>query len=208
PRPYTRLRRTRRGTLRPAGPDSASPAHAVELLVGRGWEVSEALMSLVPDAWEGRGDMAASVRDFYRYQSTKFEPWDGPAALAFSDGHVVGAALDRNGLRPLRWQRTSRGLVVAASEAGVVTLPPEEVVERGRLGPGQMLLVDTRDGTLLRDADAKERAAARHDYALLADRTLIPVSRKHLEADAPEDVARLQRVHGWGFDGVKTAVAA
>ena len=152
-----------RGAVWPEGSDSASLDNALELLVQRGWEVSEALMSLVPDAWEGRGDLAAPVRDFYRYQAIRFEPWDGPAALAFSDGVVVGAALDRNGLRPLRWQRTRDGLVVAASEAGVVTMAPGTVVERGRLGPGQMLLVDTRDGSVLRDSEAKERAAARHD---------------------------------------------
>src|SRR6266571_7601336 len=109
-----------RGAIWPHGSDSASLDNALELLVHRGWEVSEALMSLVPDAWEGRGDLAAPVRDFYRYQSIRFEPWDGPAALAFSDGNVVGAALDRNGLRPLRWQRTRSGMVAAASEAGVV----------------------------------------------------------------------------------------
>ncbi len=115
-----------RGAIWPEGSDSASLDNALELLVQRGWEVSEALMSLVPDAWEGRGDISASVRDFYRYQSVRFEPWDGPAALAFSDGVVVGAALDRNGLRPLRWQRTREGVVAAASEAGVVTMAPEE----------------------------------------------------------------------------------
>ena len=192
----------------PEGSDSASLDNALELLVRRGWEVSEALMSLVPDAWEGRGDIAATVRDFYRYQSTKFEPWDGPAALAFSDGRVVGAALDRNGLRPLRWQRTKDGVVVAASEAGVVPFAPSDVVERGRLGPGQMLLVDTFDGVLLRDADAKEKAAARHDYGLLADRALVPVERRHLEIDPPEDPGRLQRIHGWGGEDVKMVVAA
>src|SRR5205807_2370629 len=106
-----------RGAIWPEGSDSASLDNALELLVQRGWEVSEALMSLVPDAWEGRGDLAAKVRDSYRYQSIRFEPWDGPAALAFSDGIVVGAALDRNGLRPLRWQRTRQGVVAAASEA-------------------------------------------------------------------------------------------
>ena len=189
------------------GSDSASLDNALELLVRRGWEVSEALMSLVPDAWEGRGDLASSVRDFYRYQSTKFEPWDGPAALAFSDGRVVGAALDRNGLRPLRWQRTRDGLVVAASEAGVVTMAPGDVVERGRLGPGQMLLVDTRDGTLLRDADAKERAAGRHEYGLLADRALVPIARRHIEVEAPDDDERLQRIHGWGAEDVRMVVA-
>ena len=197
-----------RGVIWPEGSDSASLDNALELLVFRGWEVSEALMSLVPDAWEGRGDLAGAVRDFYRYQSIRFEPWDGPAALAFSDGHVVGAALDRNGLRPLRWQRTRDGLVAAASEAGVVTMAPETVVERGRLGPGQMLLVDTRDGSVLRDAEAKERAAARHDYGLLADRALVPVERRHLDIEAPNDIAFQQRIHGWGSEDVKIVVAA
>src|SRR5213594_987019 len=195
-----------RGSIWPEGSDSASLDNALELLVQRGWEVSEALMSLVPDAWEGRGDLAAAVRDFYRYQSIRFEPWDGPAALAFSDGVVVGAALDRNGLRPLRWQRTRDGVVAAASEAGVVTMAPEEVVERGRLGPGQMLLVDTRDGSLLRDSYAKERAAARHDYALLADRVLVPVERHHVDLDPLDDLPAHHALHGWGTEDVKFVV--
>jgi glutamate synthase domain-containing protein 2/glutamate synthase domain-containing protein 1/glutamate synthase domain-containing protein 3 len=197
-----------RGVIWPEGSDSASLDNALELLVNRGWEVSEALMSLVPNAWEGRGDLASSVRDFYRYQSIRFEPWDGPAALAFSDGVVVGAALDRNGLRPLRWQRTKDGLVAAASEAGVVTMAPESVVERGRLGPGQMLLVDTRDNSLLRDADAKERAATRHDYGLLADRILVPVERHHKDLDPLEDIAAHHRLHGWGAEDLKFVVEA
>src|SRR5260221_3433340 len=195
-----------RGAIWPEGSDSASLDNALELLVRRGWEVSEALMSLVPDAWEGRGDMATSVRDFYRYQSTKFEPWDGPAALAFSDGVVVGAALDRNGLRPLRWARTRQGMVAAASEAGVVTMEPSDVVERGRLGPGQMLLVDTRDKPGLREAAATERAASRHDYGLLADRGLVPVPRRHIELEPLADLGRLQRIHGWGFEDGKMVV--
>jgi glutamate synthase (ferredoxin) len=195
-----------RGAIWPEGSDSASLDNALELLVQRGWEVSEALMSLVPDAWEGRGDLAAAVRDFYRYQSIRFEPWDGPAALAFSDGVVVGAALDRNGLRPLRWQRTKQGLVAAASEAGVVSMAPEDVVERGRLGPGQMLLVDTRDGSLLRDADAKDRAASRHDYGLLADRALVPVERHHVDLEPLQDLPAHHTLHGWGFEDVKFVV--
>ena len=195
-----------RGAVWPEGSDSASLDNALELLVQRGWEVSEALMSLVPDAWEGRGDLAGPVRDFFRYQSIRFEPWDGPAALAFSDGVVVGAALDRNGLRPLRWQRTRQGLVAAASEAGVVTMEPADVVERGRLGPGQMLLVDTRDGTVLRDAEAKERAASRHDYALLADRVLVPVERHHVDLEPLEDLPAHHALHGWGFEDVKFVV--
>jgi glutamate synthase (NADPH/NADH) large chain/glutamate synthase (ferredoxin) len=197
-----------RGVIWREGSDSASLDNALELLVQRGWEVSEALMSLVPDAWEGRGDLAAPVRDFYRYQSIRFEPWDGPAALAFSDGHVVGVALDRNGLRPIRWQRDRHGLVAAASEAGVVTMAPEDVLERGRLGPGQMLLVDTRDNTLLYDADAKERAAARHDYGLLADRILVPLERHHIEVEAIEDLEAQQNLHGWGHEDVKFVISA
>jgi glutamate synthase domain-containing protein 2/glutamate synthase domain-containing protein 1 len=196
------------GAVWPEGSDSASLDNVLELLVHRGWEVSEALMSLVPDAWEGRGDLAAPVRDFYRYQSIRFEPWDGPAALAFSDGLVVGAALDRNGLRPLRWQRTRDGLVAAASEAGVVTMDPATVVERGRLGPGQMLLVDTRDGSVLRDGDAKARAASRHDYGLLADRVLVPVERRHLQVEPVEDLAAQHALHGWGAEDVKFVVSA
>src|SRR5438094_984462 len=190
----------------PEGSDSASLDNALELLVRRGWEASEALMSLVPDAWEGRGDLAPAVRDFYRYQSTKFEPWDGPAALAFSDGFVVGAALDRNGLRPLRWARTRQGMVAAASEAGVVAMEPWEVVERGRLGPGQRLLVDTRDNSVLRDSDAKERAASRHDYGLLADRVSVPLPLRASERQPPPDLGRLHRIHGWGFEDVKMVV--
>jgi glutamate synthase (ferredoxin) len=190
------------------GSDSASLDNALELLVHQGWATSEALMSLVPDAWEGRGDLAAPVRDFYRYQSSRFEPWDGPAALAFSDGLVVGAALDRNGLRPLRWQRHRDGRVVAASEAGVVQMAPDTVVERGRLGPGQMLLVDTRDGSVLRDAEAKARAASRHEYGVLADRMLIPVERRHLDLEPEPELGALQRLHGWGSEDVKLVVTA
>ncbi|MDQ6773073.1 MAG: glutamate synthase subunit alpha, partial [Candidatus Dormibacteraeota bacterium] len=198
--------------LRPAllaeGSDSASLDNALELLVRRGFDPAEALMTLVPDAWEGRGDMAPRVRDFYRFQSTRFEPWDGPAALAFSDGVVAGAALDRNGLRPVRYQVARDGLVVAASEAGVIPLPPADVIERGRLGPGQLLLVDLREGRLYRDAEAKARVAEHHDYGLLADRVLVPIERRQVEPEVPAHLLRLQRMYGWGAEDVKMVVQA
>jgi glutamate synthase (ferredoxin) len=197
-----------RPVIWPDGSDSASLDNALELLVHRGFDVAEALMTLVPDAWEGRGDMAPQVRDFYRFQSTRFEPWDGPAALAFSDGIVAGAALDRNGLRPVRYQVTRDGMVVAASEAGVIPLEPADVVERGRLGPGQLILVDVREGVTYRDAEAKRHVAARHDYGLLADRVLVPVERRPLDADVPDHLARLQRMHGWGAEDVRMVVQA
>ena len=188
------------------GSDSASLDNVLELLVRLGSDPAEALMTLVPDAWEGRGDLAPGVRDFYRFQSTRFEPWDGPAALAFSDGIVAGAALDRNGLRPLRYQVTDDGLVVAASEAGVVSLEPEHVIERGRLGPGQLLVIDTRDGSVLRDTEAKERVAGRHGYGPMADALLHPVPRRWIESDVPELLPGLQRVHGWGSEDVKIVI--
>jgi glutamate synthase (ferredoxin) len=192
----------------PEGSDSASLDNVLELLVRRGFDPAEALMTLVPDAWEGRGDMAPRVRDFYRFQSTRFEPWDGPAALAFSDGVVAGAALDRNGLRPVRYQVARDGMVVAASEAGVIPLAPADVVERGRLGPGQLILVDVREGVTYRDHDAKEHVASRHDYGLLADRVLVPVERRHVEAEAPDHLARMQRMHGWGAEDVRMVIQA
>jgi len=188
------------------GSDSASLDNVLELLVRLGSDPAEALMTLVPDAWEGRGDLDPSVRDFYRFQSTRYEPWDGPAALAFSDGVIAGAALDRNGLRPLRYQVTGDGLVVAASEAGVVPLDPARVIERGRLGPGQLILVDTSDGSILRDAEAKERVARRQEYGTHADQILHPVPRKWIDSDAVDLLPGLQRVHGWGNEDVKIVV--
>src|SRR5438270_8942724 len=163
------------------GSDSASLDNALELLVRLGSDPAEALMTLVPDAWEGRGDLDPLVRDFYRFQSTRYEPWDGPAALAFSDGVIAGAALDRNGLRPLRYQVTAGGMEVAASEAGVIKPDPDQVVERGRLGPGQLLLADTSDGSILHDDEAKRRVAARAEHGAQADRLLHPVPRSWVD---------------------------
>jgi glutamate synthase (ferredoxin) len=195
-----------RPVISPGGSDSASLDNVMELLVRRGFDPAEALMTLVPSAWEGRGDMAPHVRDFYRFQATRFEPWDGPAALAFSDGVIAGAALDRNGLRPVRYQVARDGMVVAASEAGVLPLEPADVVERGRLGPGELILVDVRDGVTYRDHEAKEHVASRHDYGLLADRVLVPVERRHLDTEIPEHLTRLQRMFGWGAEDVRMVV--
>jgi glutamate synthase (ferredoxin) len=196
-----------RGVIWNEGSDSASLDAVLELLRRRGLELAEATMTLVPAAWEGR-DLPPQVRDFYRFQSTRFEPWDGPAALAFSDGLVAGAALDRNGLRPLRYLVAEDGLVVAASEAGVVPLEPARVVERGRLGPGQLLLCDLARGAVLRDAEAKRRVAAAHDYGLLADAVLAPAEPRHVEPERPAMPARLQRAFGWGAEDLRMVVQA
>jgi glutamate synthase (NADPH/NADH) large chain/glutamate synthase (ferredoxin) len=147
------------------GSDSASLDQALELVERSGRDVLHSVMMLVPSAWENLDDMDPAIRSFYEYHSLLTEPWDGPAALAFSDGVVVGAVLDRNGLRPSRYKITEDGLVVAASEVGVFELDDRVVIEKGRLGPGQMLAVDTRSQRVLKDHDLKLEIANRKPYA-------------------------------------------
>src|SRR5262249_1498083 len=122
-----------------------------------------ALTMLVPEAWDGNAELDDSLRDYYRFHSLLVEPWDGPAGLVFTDGRVVGAALDRNGLRPLRYSVCADGLVVCCSEAGAVDLSGRGRVRRGRLGPGQMIAVDPQRG-LEENADLKRRLAERRPY--------------------------------------------
>jgi glutamate synthase (NADPH/NADH) large chain len=148
----------------PGGSDSASLDEVVELLTLGGRSLPHAVLMTIPEAWENDRGMEPGRRDFYRFHSSLMEPWDGPAALAFTDGTVVGAVLDRNGLRPARYWVTSGGLVVLASEVGVLDVPAEEVVEKGRLQPGRMLLVDTAAGRLLDDGAVKDALAAEHPY--------------------------------------------
>ena len=128
--------------LEPGGSDSALLDNAVELLVRAGRDVRHALSMLVPPAWQGDPKLSSSERDFFRFHAGLTEPWDGPAGLVFTDGRVVGAAADRNGLRPLRTAICESGLVVCASEAGVVDLDGEGKVARGRVGPGELLVVE------------------------------------------------------------------
>src|SRR3990172_8435389 len=137
--------------------------NALELLVRNGRDVRHALTMLVPEAWEGNEELDEEVRDFHRYHSCLIEPWDGPAGLVFTDGRVVGAALDRNGLRPLRVAVCEDGLVAVCSEAGAVPLEGHGKVSRGRLGPGQIVSVDPERG-LEHDLDVKRRPAAPPPY--------------------------------------------
>jgi glutamate synthase domain-containing protein 2/glutamate synthase domain-containing protein 1/glutamate synthase domain-containing protein 3 len=146
-----------------AGSDSAMLDNALELLVRGGRDIRHAVAMLVPEAWEGNGELDEELRDFYRYHSALVEPWDGPAGLVFTDGRVVGAALDRNGLRPLRYAIADGGLVVCASEAGAIDLPEGRRVRRGKLGPGQMLAVDPALGVQENGA-VKRGLAQRRPY--------------------------------------------
>jgi glutamine phosphoribosylpyrophosphate amidotransferase len=143
------------------GSDSANLDNVFEMLVQCGRSPLQAMAMLVPEAYEGNPTMDARLRAFYEYQRTLMEPWDGPAALCFTDGRVAAATMDRNGLRPLRYWLLESGKLVAGSEVGIVGgLGMESVVERGRLGPGDMMAVDTRRGALLRGAQMERGAVA------------------------------------------------
>jgi glutamate synthase domain-containing protein 2/glutamate synthase domain-containing protein 1/glutamate synthase domain-containing protein 3 len=150
--------------LPPGASDSASLDAAIEFLVMGGRSLPHAMMMLVPEAWAGNPYMDIELRAFYDYHNEIVGPWDGPAALVFTDGRVVGATLDPNGLRPARWTLTRDGLVVMSSEAGALHIPPEDVVSQDRLRPGEMILVDTVAGRLIRNDEVKAAVASRKPY--------------------------------------------
>ena len=160
------------GDLKPLWPlmqkgvsDSAALDNAVELLTMSGRSLPHVMAMLIPEAWDADNTMAPEKRAFYEYHASLTEPWDGPAAVAFTDGRIVGATLDRNGLRPARYLVTHGGLIVMASETGVLPIPPEEIACKGRLQPGKMLLVDLEAGRIVPDAEIKAQLAGRRPYA-------------------------------------------
>jgi glutamate synthase (NADPH) large chain len=148
----------------PGASDSASFDEVLELLHLGGRSLPHAVLMMIPEAWENHTTMDHRRRAFYRYHASLMEPWDGPAAVTFTDGTVVGAVLDRNGLRPARYWVTDDGLVVMASEVGVLDISPERIVRKGRLQPGRMFLVDTAQGRLVDDDEIKSALAAEHPY--------------------------------------------
>ncbi|MGH3682850.1 MAG: glutamate synthase subunit alpha, partial [Natronosporangium sp.] len=148
----------------PDGSDSANFDEVLELLHLAGRSLPHAVLMMIPQAWENDPELDPAVRAFYRYHACLMEPWDGPASVAFSDGTLAGAVLDRNGLRPGRWWRTRDDLVVLASEAGVLDADPADVVAKGRLRPGEMFLVDTAAGRIVADAEIKAELAAAAPY--------------------------------------------
>jgi len=154
----------------PGASDSASFDEVLELLHLGGRSLAHAVLMMIPEAWENHAGMDPARRDFYRYHASLMEPWDGPAAIAFSDGTVVGAVLDRNGLRPARYWVTDEGLVVLASEVGVLDLEPSTIVAKGRLQPGRMFLVDTSRGRIVDDDEIKAELSAEHPYGTWLDK--------------------------------------
>jgi len=155
------------------GSDSASLDNTLEFMSMSGRDTLHAMMMLVPEAYENDMDINPALRGFYEYSAGMVEPWDGPAALAFSDGRTVGAALDRNGLRPARYAVSSDGIVVLSSEAGAVDLPAEAIIEKGRLGPGEIIAVDTVRGKLFRNQDVKLEVSQRNPYSEWVRRVMV-----------------------------------
>ncbi|GIW03508.1 MAG: glutamate synthase [Thermomicrobiales bacterium] len=190
------------------GSDSASLDNVVELLYHGGRSLPHALMMLVPEPWEQLPDMPADQRAFYDFHAGLIEQWDGPAALAFTDGVIAGATLDRNGLRPLRYAITSDGLLIAGSEAGTVAVEPELVIEKGRLGPGQMIVVDTQRGVVLRNADIKHEIAARAPYGawLTEHRVTIPASDEAPAVTRTDPLIPVQRAFGYSAEDARLII--
>jgi glutamate synthase (NADPH/NADH) large chain len=151
--------------IRPSGSDSASLDNVVDFLVAGGRSLPHVMMMLVPEAWESQDEMPPERRAFYEYHASLVEPWDGPAALLFTDGQYIGATLDRNGLRPMKYVRTASGYVVAASELGVLDFDADDIIEKGRLQPGKMLLVDFARGRVVEDDEIKREIAIQRPYA-------------------------------------------
>ena len=150
--------------VRPGGSDSATFDNVLELLVLAGRSLPHAVMMMIPEAYEGRDDLPEDLKGFYAFHSCLMEPWDGPAAVAFTDGRVIGATLDRNGLRPGRWLETTDGWVVLGSETGVMDVPPENVKRKGRLQPGKLFLVDLDRGRIVEDGEVKREVAGGKPY--------------------------------------------
>jgi len=144
--------------------DTACLDNALELLLAGGYSLPHAMMLLIPEAWAGNAQMDAQRRAFYEYHAALMEPWDGPAAIAFTDGRQIGATLDRNGLRPARFCVTDDDVVVMASESGVLPIPEEKIVRKWRLQPGRMLLIDLEEGRIVEDEEIKSRLASDQPY--------------------------------------------
>jgi glutamate synthase (NADPH/NADH) large chain len=194
----------------PGASDSASFDEVVELLNLGGRSLPHAMMMMVPEAWENQLDIDPKRRAFYEFHSMLMEPWDGPAALVFTDGSFVGATLDRNGLRPGRFLVTDDGLVVLASEIGVLDFPPDRIVRKGRLRPGKMFLVDTIAGRIVEDDEIKSELAASEPWQEWLDAERIHLAdlpeREHI-SHTPASVTRRQRTFGYTEEEVRILVA-
>ncbi len=197
--------------IEPSGSDTAKLDSTFELMVLSGRSLAHAFMMLIPEPWANHESMSAEKRAFYEYHSCMMETWDGPASIAFTDGRQVGAVLDRNGLRPSRYCVTKSGLVVLASEVGVLDLAPDQIVLKDRLRPGRMLLVDTEQGRIIDDAELKAEIAGAEDYGLWLREHLVDLNDLP-DGQAPPRVSgaellNKQRAFGYTFEELRMILA-
>jgi len=180
--------------------DSASFDEVLELLHLGGRSLPHAVLMMIPEAWENHESMDAGRKAFYRYHSSLMEPWDGPASIAFTDGTVIGAVLDRNGLRPARYWVTEDGLVVLASEVGVLEIDQSTIVRKGRLEPGKMFLVDTAEGRIIDDEEIKGGLAAEHPYGDWVSAGLVSLADlPERDREVPLHAALVRRQQAFGY---------
>ena len=191
----------------PDGSDSAMLDNTLEFLMMNGIDLPQAVMMTLPEPWANERKISRSKRDFYHYYATMMEPWDGPAAVVFSDGDSVGAVLDRNGLRPCRWYLTSDDTLILSSEVGVLDIPEERIVKKSRLKPGRMLLIDTLRQKIVEDEDLKSYYAHRRPYGEWLDANLIylkdlPIPNRKVEKSPQELRDRLYKAFGYTYEEV------
>ena len=190
------------------GSDSAMLDNTLEFLLMNGIELPKAVMMTIPEPWANDRNMDREKRDFYHYYATMMEPWDGPAALVFSDGDSVGAVQDRNGLRPCRWYLTDDRRLILSSEVGVLDIPPEHIVKKSRLMPGKMLLADTVRGEILSDEAVKRGYARQQPYGEWLDAHLVclkdlPIPNRRADRHTQETRDRLYKAFGYNYEEVK-----
>ncbi|MCA1647331.1 MAG: glutamate synthase subunit alpha, partial [Chloroflexi bacterium] len=196
--------------ITPAGSDTASFDECLELLHLAGRPIWHAVLMMIPEAWENHTTMSPEKKAFYRFHASLMEPWDGPASIAFTDGTVIGAVLDRNGLRPSRYWVTDDDRVIMASETGVVDVDPARVVKKGRLQPGRMFLVDTARGRIVDDEELKAELAHEHSYAEWLEAGLVRLDDLPDRAHATsthQSIQRRQQVFGYTHEELKLLVA-
>jgi glutamate synthase (ferredoxin) len=192
------------------GSDSTIFDNALELLTLSGRSLPHAMMMMVPEPWTAHESMSAEKKAFYEYHSCLMEPWDGPASIAFTDGSSIGAVLDRNGLRPGRYYVTTDDLVIMASEAGVLTIPPEQVVTKGRLEPGKMFMVDTVAGRIVSDEEIKHEITSAHPYQAWLDEHLVRLENLSSPSmplpKESDDLLKRQMAFGYTFEELRMLI--
>ncbi|MGN1467930.1 MAG: glutamate synthase large subunit [Ruminococcus sp.] len=193
------------------GSDSAMLDNTLEFLVMSGMELPLAVMITIPEPWDNNNTMSQKKKDFYQYYATMMEPWDGPASILFSDGDIMGAVLDRNGLRPSRYYITDDGNLILSSEVGALPIPPEKIVTKERLRPGKMLLVDTVQGKLIDDDELKEYYASKQPYGEWLDSNLVnlkdlKIPNEKIKEHSHTERQRLQKAFGYTYEDVMTSI--